>query len=424
MAVSSFTQFDNNQKKTVESNLFQVIDVIQSDISGSGNRRKYESFLSSSGQTELTSSLYQTVYDQSFTLQTANPVLDMSVGLFHFDKTLENGNKRDNLVTAATDYSLNSNGQPTFSPSETVMMREKINIYRQYANLLLGNAESAFGLGDNATIDVPSAPNSDLVFDACYFMNVKRLFSRDGIRPETFAIRLYENMDSTVVYPDTNIDKPGEGAYIIADIGGNSTTNVTSAGYRFSWLVQAAAVENVVGIIFYEPGIVVLNLGQGTSGAASGSKYNELQPVEAIEPLDALDGSLAFATMDSQGTTNHKVYPDLYVQGSIDDIVDHVASTRFGSGQLTAMAFQNQTNIQSSIYICRSHISSYNVSNNPTWLPSMTSIASGNTANWFTYITSVALLDDTGEVVAVAKLNRPVYKSQESEVSIRIRLDF
>ena len=42
----------------------------------------------------------------------------------------------------------------------------------------------------------------------------------------------------------------------------------------------------------------------------------------------------------------------------------------------------------------------------------------------FTYITTVCLHDGSGEVVAVAKLNRPIEKNEESEVTIRVRLDF
>ena len=42
----------------------------------------------------------------------------------------------------------------------------------------------------------------------------------------------------------------------------------------------------------------------------------------------------------------------------------------------------------------------------------------------FTYITTVALADSNGDVVAIAKLNRPIEKNDESEVTIRVRLDF
>ena len=130
----SFKDFNADTKKTVQSNLNQVIDIIQEDISGSATRRKYQTFVTGGIGPGVTSSLYQTIYDQDFTLQTANPVADMTIGLFHSD---DGTTTRKNLVTSATEtgYSLSSTtGQLLFDASSTMMMREKVNIYRQYAN--------------------------------------------------------------------------------------------------------------------------------------------------------------------------------------------------------------------------------------------------------------------------------------------------
>ena len=192
----SFKDFNADTKKTVQSNLNQVIDVIQEDMSGSITRRKYQTFVTGGVGPGVTSSLYQTVYDQDFTLQTANPVCDMTIGLFHSD---DGTTKRQNLVTLGTGYSLSSaTGQVLFDPASTMMMREKINIYRQYANYLLGDPDAAFIL-DGTSFPSSKAKTdfnvtSDVtVIDAALFVNVKRLFARDGIRKETFAMRMYRH---------------------------------------------------------------------------------------------------------------------------------------------------------------------------------------------------------------------------------------
>ena len=75
--------FSQNDIQTAQSFLTQLVDVIQEDISGSTTRRKYQVFVTGGVGPGVTSSLFQTVYDQDFTLQTANPVLDMTVGLFY-----------------------------------------------------------------------------------------------------------------------------------------------------------------------------------------------------------------------------------------------------------------------------------------------------------------------------------------------------
>ena len=68
--------------KPRRSSLNQLVDIIQEDVSGSATRRKYQVFVTGGVGPGVTSSLFQTVYDQDFSLQTANPIFDMTVGLF------------------------------------------------------------------------------------------------------------------------------------------------------------------------------------------------------------------------------------------------------------------------------------------------------------------------------------------------------
>ena len=93
------------------------------------------------------------------------------------------------------------------------------------------------------------------------------------------------------------------------------------------------------------------------------------------------------------------------------------------------MAFQNQTNIQSSIYFCRAAPGEFNYSTNPTYLD-----ANGNlqviedqtdpTERSFTFFTTVGLYNANNELMAVGKLSRPVEKNDEKDLNVRVRLDF
>ena len=511
----SFKDFNADTKKTVQSNLNQVIDVIQEDISGSATRRKYQTFVTGGIGPGVTSSLYQTIYDQDFTLQTANPVLDMTIGLFHSD---DGTNTRKNLVTVGTGYALSSTtGQLTFSSSTTMMMREKVNIYRQYANYLLGDPNAAFILdpenypsssGKNgfvATTDVT-------VIDAAMFVNVKRLFSRDGIRKETFALRTYKHapdwsntagsgswnysyrrLASSIIIETGSISATGtgknnisdqgssypvssseDGVQIIADLTAAQSFKSENAAGDVALLRLASDSTKIVGLIFYQAGIAVLNLGGSSvlTGTSHGTGLNLdtglgqiLTGTESIEPLfevrDEIKGKVkgmsnnsntqsgigvaavgevfighgtntngpAVSDRQSPFVTNVDAtfYPDLLVSASIDDVVDHIGYTRFSSGSLTAAAFQNQTKINSSIYFCRASANEFNTSSNPTFLdddgvPVMVQDADNDKP--FTYITTVALADSQGDVVAIAKLNRPIEKNDESELTVRVRLDF
>ena len=525
---------DSGKKKQVSSNLNQVIDVIQEDISGSATRRKYQTFVTGGIGPGVTSSLYQTIYDQDFTLQTANPVLDMTVGLFHYD----NGNDvRPNLVTIqeGTGYQRSdTTEQISFDSKATMMMREKVNVYRQYAQYLLGDANMAFTLEtDSAKGRFPSSrtiidkgtsgneatvmtTNSSII-DAALFLNVKRLFNRDGIRKETFAIRLYKNAPAwdtnsslfsngniTYAYDyttagATNANSPARspknnilgtsvassecGVQIIADINANQGQNNNSGGYGTVGILRLAAdTTKKVGLIFYEAGIVVLNLGGssllssvsgGTASAQNTANRVDIgfghdqSTIQAVfQQNDPVFGIVA-GMDDGAGTEQNSIgakqegqvyvgtglmeaagptvsarsdvggqsrgpatfYPDLLVSASIDDIIDHIGYTRFSSGSLTGMAFQNTTKIESTIFFCRGEADKFNCSNNTTWKKTDGSnqgvMIQSDGDIPFTYITTVLLYgDDSDKPVAIAKLNRPIEKNEESEVTIRVRLDF
>mgnify|MGYP003306127929 FL=1 len=98
--MGTFKNFTAADVKASPSSLNQMIDVIQEDISGSLTRRKYEVFVTGGIGPGITSSLFQTIYDQDFTLQTSNPVFDMTVGLF----------QSSNTVTGAPGYQIAATG--------------------------------------------------------------------------------------------------------------------------------------------------------------------------------------------------------------------------------------------------------------------------------------------------------------------------
>ena len=72
----------------------------------------------------VTSSLFQTVYDQDFSLQTANAIFDMTVGLYASSST---------VISSSTGQ--DSTGKLLF-PSQSLMMREKVDTYKQFAQIL------------------------------------------------------------------------------------------------------------------------------------------------------------------------------------------------------------------------------------------------------------------------------------------------
>ena len=127
--------------------------------------------------------------------------------------------------------------------------------------------------------------------------------------------------------------------------------------------------------------------------------------------------------------TRAKYIPDLLVSASIDQILDHFATCRFQSGTLTAMTFQNVTTINSTLIFCRATADEFNYSTNPTFTNSSGRIrvvdqGQEDTQRSFTFPTTVGLHDEFGNLLAVAKLSRPIEKNDERDVTFRVRLDF
>ena len=109
------------------------------------------------------------------------------------------------------------------------------------------------------------------------------------------------------------------------------------------------------------------------------------------------------------------------ISGSIDDIVNHFASCRFGSDSTVAMTFQNETVINSTLYFCRAAPDEFNFSSNPTYTDAngqINVIQAGqvNQQKPFSFVTTVGLYNAQEALLAVAKLSRPVEKNEEKDL--------
>jgi hypothetical protein len=189
--------------------------------------------------------------------------------------------------------------------------------------------------------------------------------------------------------------------------------------------VNSSNTNDVVGLVFYDRGQVVLDMARVFSGS---------QHMSGTIPAMATSAALTnegFTILGRPGYGNPtaKLIPDFVVSSSIDNIIDHIATTRFSSGTLTAATFQNQTNINSTLIFCRATADEFNYSSNPTYTDSNNKIVvidagQEDTQRSFTFPTTVGLHDQFGNLLAVAKLSRPIEKNDEKDLTFRIRLDF
>lgn len=398
--MATFKTITSDDIKTTTSTLNQLVDLVEEDISGSNTRKKFQVFVTSSGTNAVTSSLFHTVYDQNFTLQTANELFDLTMGMYHDSTT---------VAGAHADPKEDSNLKTLFV-SQSLMMREKINVYRQHAQLLLGNSTSRF-----------TAPNSNLPIlainniDEALFINFKRLFVRDGIKRETFAIKLLQsssNGHSIQAHPKnitTTVVNPASGSAIFTDVGASASVERSATGGDVGNIVNASNTSENVGLMFYQQGIAIL----------------DMKKVFAANQI--MTGSVDSVGAHAATPMSGAFIPDFVVSASIDDILNHVAETRFGSNSNTFATFQNNTRINSTLYFCRATADEFNYSTNPTYTGADGKIVVldvGAEEKSFSFVTTVGLYDANEELLAVAKLSRPVEKNDEKDLTFRVRLDF
>lgn len=424
--MATFKEITAADIQTTRTALSQLVDVIQTDVSSSATRKGYSMFVTASTDPagtvySVTSSLFQTVYDQDYTLQVANAIFDTTIGLYESGST----------ATSAS-LGVDSSGKILF-PSSSLMMREKIDLYKIHAGKLLGNPESPFYAPYDST-------TSDDQIDEAIFIDFKRLFARDKIKRETFAMRFYTtgvldgNSNASTFekaltngYTGSNIYKTSvSGATIFTDVGAAANRR-TAFGGDVGDVVNASNSANKVGLIFYDAGIVVLDASkvmfanQHVSGVISA--------VTSAGGGAGTNATIIGSSSLPSSNRSAKFIPDFFVSASVDDIVDHITSTRFSSGSFSAMTFQNQTSINSTLFFCRATADEFNYSSNPTFTDDESRIVviedgQEDVERTFTFPTTIGLYDANNNLLSVAKFSRPIEKNDEKDLTIRVRLDF
>jgi hypothetical protein len=106
---------------------------------------------------------------------------------------------------------------------------------------------------------------------------------------------------------------------------------------------------------------------------------------------------------------------------SINQLVDGMRT------HMEKVSFHNQTNLYSTVYFCRATNTEFNYSSNPTFVDENKRIrvtSGSNILQTRTYVTTVGLYDANDNLLAVAKVNKPITKSPDTEAILRIRLDY
>lgn len=352
---------DVTNTKTI---LHEVIPLTGTIVSGTYNDENIKNY---------THGMFQSVYDYPYLSSSANHIFDISVG---YDES------------------------STLSASTNVQNNKKINMYNQFAQVLLGYT------GSNNTVRLFE---DDLLLDNVgtmqdvFVVSFSRLLTKDQIKKGTFSLELGRGAwatahSTTITLQDLKASTSGDGT--LSTIGGDYGVLFDSTSSEGN----NAANTSSYGVVFYQAGIAILSSSiwdtaitlPGNDQFSSGSYLSG--GAGNVTPMGV---RATIATSSISGTC---------------DALRH---------RITNLTFNNSTEINSTIYFCRLPVNKFNYSTNPTYTSDSKIRVKNNASDLpVAYASTVGLYNAQNELLAVAKLSEPLKKTPQNELTIRVRLDY
>jgi len=356
---------EDNDVTSTRTLLHEAIPITSSIVSGT-----YGTFPDEGNIKNYTHGMYQSVYDYPFLSSSANHIFDISVGI-HSDSPLSG------------------------TTADHTQISKKINIYNQMAQLCMGYDKDGNIQKFDEDGNISGGGNK---LNECIFINFSRLLVKDEIKRGTFNLKL--KLDDTFA---TAVN--GIGLIYDKDALTTYKTNSPVGEYGILYAKDSSGTSviqtanSACGLIFYQAGICVL----------SSSVFNDV----------AAGGIIKNSVGQSEMATGAKKIDDLFVSSSIS------ASANALRHRIDNIAFNNTTELNSTIYFCRVNHNEFNYSANPTYLNgSKIRVKNDPDDTPVSYITSVGLYSSDGVLLATGKLSEPLKKEPSVEYTLRARLDY
>ena len=275
-----------------------------------------------------------------------------------------------------------SQGQLNDSPSKA--------IYSQYRQLLLSPTDTRFTTAGSGSTDY------------IYVVNFKRN-------------RLKERLDAG------NFELP------LRVISGSRPTNATGSvavsGSRIITLIDDSSISSAtVGDSGKVYNIVSGSINSGVFNPSAPVYYGLAYPDYGTLILDGkmLDQQLNFQTNTGSSSEGNNHFALFHSVSGSALLTNPSTSDPYG------FLARNSEKVTSTHYFVRVKNAEYNFSNNPSYVTGSVGQIAQSTfiGDPKTYITTVGLYNDSQELLAVAKLSKPLLKSFQREALIRVKLDY
>jgi hypothetical protein len=279
---------------------------------------------------------------------------------------------------------IEGSGSPQLNQRADSLLPTKA-IYSQYKNMLLPSG-SKFTFGDVQSNDI-------------YVINFNRARMKQSIDPGNWQLGLSGSNGVR-----TFIDASGLGTSVTGNVLASNVYAVRSGSIATG---IATGDTTVYGLVFPDNGVIVLN------PFAISSSVGFRPPVE-----NARNSAGPFAPF--VGTLTTPFNYQYQHEGLVRSISGSMAAgTPFQARSVETITSQN--------YFVRLKNGKYNHTNNPSFYKTENGLRIPLEVfqeRPLTYPTTIGLYNDANELLAVAKLSRPLQKNDERELLIRVRLDY
>ncbi len=390
---TSFKSFLNNDVTSTRTLLHEAIPITGSILSGTYNNPAvvYTGSNADFNIKNYSHGLFQSVYDYPHLSSSANHIFDITVG-----------------------YSSKSD----LSGAANLQGADKINIYNQMAQLLVGHDAT----GSIREFDADGNLSAGTKLRECIFVNYARLLQKDEIKKGSVNMQLGVSGSFVSGAAAVGKDKTEFNELLtISDYGAATSYKINSPAGEYGILYATGATTSgtkalasghgkPVGLVYYQAGVAVLTasvfLGKATdatNAVVSGSNH-----------IATVPGSVVHYT--KEGLTINQALQHTSISGSCDSFRHRAYD----------IDFNNTTELNSTIYFARAGHNEFNYSSNPTYMDNNSKLRVKNSSldQPVSYITTVGLYSADNELLAVAKVSEPLKKTPDTELTLRVRLDF
>ena len=288
--------------------------------------------------------MFQSVYDYPYLSSSANHIFDMTLG-----------------------YS--STSGISGSAGTHVQRSDKIDIYNEMAQVMAGYSSA----GNINTFDHSGSfgSNTTTTMKDILVFNFARLLTKDQIQIAASGFQMSLGVGAAYINPFA------DNILVQDNNSTNSFSNSPAGRYNTLFATNAGVVSNeACGLVFYDAGVAIL------TSSIFNSRFNGATDCVMLDAATPLDMN------------------EMLVSGSVSGTCDAIRR------RVQNISFNNTTELNSTIYFCRSSFNEFNYSSNPTYITgSKLRVKSVATDDPVSYITTVGLYSPDNELLAVGKVS-------------------